>query len=267
MVDRTAQQADRHAQLSEAVTATLIQMLWALWARVDARGWWDDQLVQSNAQRSATLVMSALKRARTNQRSVLTSVLRDLNALPKSLPSSSTDYVRLGVDPVEVYTRPAKQYQYAFSQGKSFDESRQVAHTRVTSLASTDVVKAQMLESRDVFKASPKVIGSRRIIHPELAKDHLSCGLCVVAATRFYKVDELQPIHDRCNCGVLPITASDDPGLKLNDADLKAMYKAAGSTSAADLLNTRISIHQNGELGPILTRKGDSFRSPSDLPN
>lgn len=267
MVDQTAQKADRHAQLSEAVTAALISMLWALWGRLDARGWWDDQLVQSNADRSATFVASALRQARLNQRSVLSSVLRDLNALPKTLPKPSTDYVRIGVTAAGVYLRPAKQYQYAFSQGKTFQEARQVAQTRIENLASTDVLKAQMLESRDVLKASPKVIGSRRIIHPELAKDHLSCSLCVVASTRVYKVGELQPIHDRCNCGVLPITADSDPGLKLNQADLKKFYTAAGSTSAADLLNTRVSVHENGELGPILTRYGDAFRSPSDLPN
>jgi hypothetical protein len=101
-------------------------------------------------------------------------------------------------------------------------------------------------------EAAGLVTGYRRIIHPELAKSGTTCGLCVAAADRVYKVSELLPIHNGCNCTVAPMTAELDPGLNLNQMDLRRLYKAAGSTGAADLSAVRYKIHDHGELGPQL---------------
>ena len=86
-----------------------------------------------------------------------------------------------------------------------------------------------------------------------------TCGLCVAAATRIYSKADLMPIHPGCNCTVAPITASADPGLQLNDADLAELYKAAGSTAAQDLSNVRLKEVVDGELGPMLTSYGKAI--------
>ena len=98
-----------------------------------------------------------------------------------------------------------------------------------------------------------KVLGWRRVIRPELSKTG-TCGLCFVASFRMYSRKNLNAIHARCNCVVLPATAVFDPGRGMNEADLKRVYRAAGgSTYAGDLLNTRVSIREHGELGQVLT--------------
>lgn len=68
-------------------------------------------------------------------------------------------------------------------------------------------------------------------------------------------------VHN-CKCTVAPITASNDPGLKLNSDDLMTIYKAAGktagrdySTDATDLTKLRVKVVNNSELGPVLLRK------------
>ena len=93
----------------------------------------------------------------------------------------------------------------------------------------------------------------RRVIHPELSKTG-TCGLCAVAATNVFSTADLLPMHNNCKCTVAPITANNDPGLKLNREDLDAIYRKAGSTSAADLKSVRVIVESHSEIGPILTQ-------------
>jgi hypothetical protein len=61
------------------------------------------------------------------------------------------------------------------------------------------------------------------------------------------------------------VTKGFDPGLRLNDDDLKEFYKTAGgSTFAADLVNVRVSVGEHGELGPVLHRDDDNLRDHLD---
>ena len=107
--------------------------------------------------------------------------------------------------------------------------------------------------------SAPKIIGYRRVIHPEFSKTG-TCGLCIVASSRFYTKAELMPLHDLGKCTISPMTATQDLGLKLNEDDLAKIYDAAGSTYAEDLKKITVQINEHGELGPILTKKGDHFR-------
>lgn len=54
-----------------------------------------------------------------------------------------------------------------------------------------------------------------------------------------------------CKCTSAPVTATYDPGLNLNDSDIKRLKTEAGSNSAADLKRTRYTVAYN-ELGPVL---------------
>ena len=92
----------------------------------------------------------------------------------------------------------------------------------------------------------------RRVIHPELSKGG-TCGMCVVASDRVYKTGTLMPIHANCECTVAPIAGDDDPGHRINAADLRRLYGDAGGTGRAGLKRTRYRIDEHGELGPVLT--------------
>src|SRR5690606_36295252 len=82
---------------------------------------------------------------------------------------------------------------------------------------------------------------------------------------RFYTKGELMPLHDKCRCTISPITANTDMGMKLNQDDLAQIYTAAGGNYAEDLKKITIQIREHGELGPILTRKGQEFRSVAQV--
>lgn len=123
--------------------------------------------------------------------------------------------------------------------------------------------------------ATAVAIGYRRIIHPELSRGG-TCGLCIAAAHRLYRRADLKPIHDGCNCGVLPVTADADPGKDLNDADLKDVYRAGGTSDGWTLKQVRFVADENGDLQPVRTRsrrgkrksQGDgsaNFETPAGL--
>jgi hypothetical protein len=254
--------SDRHASTRESIIVQLVKLLLGIWGDFsDAR---DDVASISNAARSATLVMSAASRMRLQSRSHLQSLFTAAGERA-TLPRAANPYPRSGVSALEVYQRPGRQFVWQLSQGSSVAEARQAAETRLQSIAQEDLSLADRDESRRVFEENrKKVLGYRRVIHPELSEDG-TCGLCLVASQRFYSVEDLLDIHQPVeNCTVMPIFKGDDPGLRLNDDDLKTIYAAAGSTHAEDLLNTRISVREHGELGPVLVKQGDHFRTAKE---
>ena len=167
---------------------------------------------------------------------------------------------RRGADMLQVYSRPAKVYRHTFATTGDTSVAYEAAIGRAFQLVEDDV----MLARRDGEHQTMREAGVdryRRVLHPELAKTG-SCGLCVVASDRVYRIEDLMPIHGRCNCTVAPVSANADPAKLANEVDLNAFYKAAGSTGAADLKNVRVKVNHHGELGPVLTRSGDEFTGP-----
>jgi hypothetical protein len=64
----------------------------------------------------------------------------------------------------------------------------------------------------------------------------------------------------------LPVIGDVDPGAKLNADDLNLIYASAGGTTESRALAaTRFEIHQNGELGPILTPVKVNMKGPSQV--
>lgn len=101
----------------------------------------------------------------------------------------------------------------------------------------------------------PKVIGYRRIVHPDRSVGGV-CGMCIVAATRIYKRGDLRKIHDNCKCTVAQITAASDPGDALNKLDLPGLYRQADGTGRADLKRTRYKGNPyDGDLTATLVPK------------
>lgn len=180
--------------------------------------------------------------------------------------------LRSGVSRAGAYARAADAYRYQQSQ---FDQiARQIAAgdvrepptmvtpveaavQRVRDVADMDtILTVQQQSQKTLVQAEDKglVTGWRRVIHPELSISG-SCGLCIAASDRVYKVGNLMPIHQRCNCIPVPILNRKDPGSILNDGDLARLYSDAGSTNAADLKRTRYVVNEHGELGPVLSGK------------
>ena len=137
-------------------------------------------------------------------------------------------------------------------RAEAVDDWLDAAVKRLTDNANTDGQIAMNSAATQRFHGSG-VRKYRRVIHPELSKTG-TCGLCAVAATNVFSTADLLPMHNNCKCTVAPITANNDPGLKLNREDLDAIYRKAGSTSAADLKSARVIMESHSEIGPILTQ-------------
>lgn len=252
---------EKQADSRQAIIVQLLKLLLGLWGGFDR---WDDvETVTGMAARSATLVDSANLKSRILTRSFQTSVLRQMGSKTAQLPVLVNAYPRANITGTEVYQRPVEQFIWARRNGLAFADSKEAFENRLTDLATQDVKLADRDEAQHVFEAHG-VERWRRVIHPELSKSG-TCGLCIVASQRIYTTGTLMQMHGpSCNCTVMGITKGNDPGLKLNDADLKTIYSAAGSTAAEDLQNTRISINEHGELGPVLVKHGDHFRTAAD---
>lgn len=165
--------------------------------------------------------------------------------------------------------RPAKALRWRESVGDSRQDAQSLSITRLDDVIDGNLVIAQRDAEHQALNATildyqghattrsqtrtrtgVRIIGFRRIIHPEFSTGGV-CGLCVAASDRVYHRETLRPIHLRCKCTSAPVTATYDPGLDLNDADIKRLKTEAGSNSAADLKRTRYTVTHT-ELGPVL---------------
>lgn len=249
---------DTYAKQQASLAAQLLRVLFGIWVPFA----WASRpdFVNAAAAKSAVEVDIALSRARRLARSYEIAMLRELDALPTRLPPLEDMYPRSGTAIVEVYKRPARQYEHAIRQGKSPEEATLVLIERTEQIVTADLQAVARDEQSIIRQAAPKIVGFRRILHPERSQ-HGPCGLCVVAADRVYSKEDLLELHNGCVCTSMGFTADDDPGLSLNREDLDAIYEAAGSQFAEDLQRTRVTVHENGELGPILVRDGNAWKS------
>ena len=148
-----------------------------------------------------------------------------------------------------------------FSDKDEYDDSDLMSYEEMLDYleASEDPEIAKRADS------GKKVLGFRRVIRPELSQ-HGSCGLCVVAATNWYTIERLKPIHHLCKCVTVPVLKGNDPGFGWNQEDLRKnldrMYGAAGDTTRGDKLKRiRVKIGEHGELGSVLEyRRKDGWR-------
>lgn len=262
MAASIATQVDRRTALSDNLLAALLKALLGLWGGF--KGWEDENLVHGNIARSVSLVDQAVQKQRLISRSYGNAIMQTLGI--RGGPRVSTDglYVRSGTSMQDAYTRPYLQYRYAISQSLASDVAEKRALQRLEDLVTMDLRRAELDELEAMWSTSPDTIGYRRIIRPYLSAGG-TCGLCIVAADRFYSYEELAALHEHCKCTVLPVTKTDDPGLKLNRDQLNDLYAAAGSTAAEDLKRVRITVRENGELGPILVRDGQKFRDVDEV--
>lgn len=140
---------------------------------------------------------------------------------------------------------------------------------RLERMVNDDMGIASRQASQDAMLAAPRgrITGYRRVVHPELSESKTSCGLCVVASTRVYRISELLPIHNLCKCEVVPIIGGNDPGAQINDEDLGVLYDEAGTNvgyakgGGAQLKREEYVVFDHPELGPVLRNKKHSLQA------
>lgn len=267
------------ASITTTITAALVQQLLELWRPFD--GWYDGEMVRAISRESATIVEAAQTQVRRQTIATLHQQYEDLDAV---FPEDEVDdgllefrYSReRGGESIEkIWERPVEIHRRMEAEDWKPEVIDRAVELRIKALAEMDMALAQRDQEHEVLVAEPtedevakarkkhkarkrktqKVIGYRRIIHPEESKSG-TCGLCVAAASRKYSRKDLKALHGGCKCTIALITAAADPGFDLNEADLKKIYTAAGSTGRQDLQRVRVSVDENGELGPVLKADG-----------
>lgn len=186
-------------------------------------------------------------------------------------------YPRTGVDAETVYTRPFSDVYYALSKGTPIDQAVQQADATLQTRVATDIQLAKTKTARSMLSSSRKVIGYQRV--PEGTH---TCGLCLVAATKFYKKSDLMPIHPNCDCDVDPVYAgTPHPGGILNLPMLQSVHAAVADAFGADSPSARevpgllasnstpqqrnpvmyrdlLIQHEHGEIGPVIAVRKDA---------
>jgi hypothetical protein len=186
------------------------------------------------------------------------------STLVEPSPAWGLEDDREAQDAAEAYGRIADNYRWSTTMlGDSPEKAQEKAAVRIGTVAETDVTLAVRAQYQKNMSAQGAT-GWRRILHPELSQTG-PCGLCVVAADRIYKSEDLLPLHSRCVCEVLPVYLGADPGLTLNGDDLAALYAAAGGNTREDLRRVSVVLTEHGELGPILVHGNVHYRSPEEV--
>lgn len=254
-----------------------------LWRKVDP---YDGRAVQEFSEAAAQIVLAAQAQAvsltAATQLAYLSEVGVDLEfvpevpdevrmfgereskyAKPKNVKVGGKTVLRLPVE--EIFNRPAREYRAKVAGGMPEDKALEHSVNRAKIFMGTNVSLAEREATRQMFeeanRKSQQVTGWRRVIHPEASTTGV-CGLCLAASDRIYGVEDLKPIHDHCNCEVLPITVDNDPGDELNIQDLRKLYDVAGGTAAKHLGKVHYKVDEHGELGPVLVPPRKKYTVP-----
>lgn len=237
--------------------AQLVAYLQAFWATADLT---DDTIVR--------LLETVVPVVQAGQLQVanLTSVY--LAAATGTEPIAVLDTITQGrgVSPEVVYSRPVVNARTLVAQGKPFTEALTAGGRRLESLGTTDLQMAKVRQA-DTSLSRAGVKHYRRV-----PKGAGTCAMCLIASTKRYNVGKLAPIHPGCDCGVDVIP----PGQALDDV-LDVNLLNATHAKVQEFTNIRdrggratdyrklIITHQHGEIGPVLSWRGDHFDSPANL--
>lgn len=137
------------------------------------------------------------------------------------------------------YQRPFWEVVKAARNGADSVAALQTGITRLGQLTDTDLQMAKVRQAQISLRAQG-VKTYRRVT----TSDH-PCELCEIAATQIYYTDQLMPIHPKCSCDIVEDDSDETPA------------------ETPDL----IAVHTHGEVGPMLTKAGQHFMGPQDLPN
>lgn len=257
---------DRQSRLREALRVRVEGTLRRSWASL---GSWNDADVDRLLAQVVPVVEAAQVQVAAITEVYLAELMSSLLGEGVAVAGVASGMTNLRPVPVdEVYRRPFVDHWTALKGGATFEVALGIGLNRLLRLGEDDLSLAHRRTALTVLSSEDRVTGFRRVVRPEIARSG-SCGLCAAASTQIYKRDDLLPIHTRCNCDVMPIVRASsgqerDPGRRVNDADVAAIYKAAGSTKGKDLKEVRLAVSEHGELGPVLRNAGDRFTTEAE---
>lgn len=256
-----AQLSKADADLQETLAASTSQRVQAAYDGID---WYDHDAITAAATTAGTVVHAAAQTSVGMTAAYLTRALREMSAgTPTVGTARIVGPLRTGVASWStVYGRVADTVRFEVSKGKTVQDAVAVGLERADAMSRTDLALARRAQARRSLETSPRVVGYRRVVHPELSRGG-SCGLCIAAADRRYNRGDLMPLHQRCKCTVLPLTAAHDPGGAFDlDPAFEEAYAVSLSNRAADLKEVRMRVEEHGELGPVLTNAAHRSRTP-----
>lgn len=286
MAASTAQQTElvqAYADATVKLRNALITTVGSMW---DELASWRDEDAVAFLRQVLPLVEGASSAMVSITDAYLTQLLADMTDTVPRTTLAEPGYAR-PVPMSTVYRRPFIDVWTGLKKGLSLVESVQSGRSRLTSLAATDIQLAKRAASQQRLAADPRVVGYRRVL-----TGSKSCALCALAASQRYHKSKLMPVHPGCNCAVAPIVGTEDPGRKVNvhvteDASSleagdvhelpgsDALHRSIANRFGADAVDLGgratdyrqlVVVHEHGELGPVLARKGDTFTSAADLP-
>jgi hypothetical protein len=147
-----------------------------------------------------------------------------------------------GVDPAEVYRRPALELYTALAAGIAFPAALAAARARAEELALSDLQLAKTHAARYVLDGKDNVETYQRVA------DGNACELCAGADGETYHSSDVMPIHARCGCDVVPVFDGHRPEPIEPPDDVEPPV-----------------VHEHGELGPVLAAAGADFTGPDDI--
>lgn len=240
------------------IRATVLQQIEALWTR--APGYRD-----ADVERLAALIVPRIE-AGELQIANLTSVylaqqaarLRGVKPEPERVRRAEILNSR-GVPTRQLVVRSAIAVRMALSEGKPFPEAKAKGLTRMLSVTGTQLQLAKTTQAQASLKASGATYYRRVLSGSE------NCKLCVLAATQRYRNINKAAVHPGCDCGVEELPAGTNPrqviDQKLLDSVNELVDEDGNELDPRDL----ITIHEHGELGPVLTWRKHEFTGPAAL--
>lgn len=264
-----------YAQQTQQLRNVTVAALVAAWLGLQS---WRDPDIERFLQRAEPILAASLRRMSATTAWYLTRSLRDLTGRTRPVPTPQLEYPRGGVDPATVYARPFRDVWTAIADGKPLEQAVQDGQRRLENLAQTDLQLAKTHTAREVLAREDDIVGYRRVL-----EGAYSCGLCIVASTVRYHKADLMPIHPGCDCGIEPIHGDHDPGRTIDAQRLVDVHDAVhdrfgrDSPAAREIrgaLNDKgepvlyrdvLITHEHGELGPVLSVRGQKFTGPADV--
>lgn len=238
----------------------LLKLTDAIWRRLTGYG-------DSDIER---LVAQMVPRVMAGQVQIATltaaDIARRLDVKPTLVDRDAVTGGR-GVSPETVYARPIITVRTELSRGETIVDALKRGGDRLQSLVSTDLQMAKVRQA-DASLQAAGIDGYRRVL-----SGNKNCALCVIASTQRYHVGDLMPIHPGCDCGVEEITSKKPfPELELD----KLLEDAHGAVQRITGVSDRggrdpdyrklLLVREHGEIGNVLTWRGQKFTSLADLP-
>lgn len=218
----------RLAQLSTR-TAAVIALRW------DAHDGLDDEVAARFASDATPIALNAQRQAAYLADGYLAAFLS--TQLGRRITPQGFDpdeftgpAVRSGSSPRDVWQRSVVTARAAIARGRDYTDARAEGRARAMMTARTDVALTARAVTASVTGRTEEVTGYRRVLGSK------PCELCVGAAAKTYRKQDLMPIHASCSCGVEPVTGP----VEMTEPD-------------------EVKVVQHDELGPMLWQPEHDF--------